>query len=213
MVAWLWWLGCVSLELTWSSFFDDFITFCRQCEWIVGVAIQQFFALLGWQVSAGDKDLPFFLNFKALGIEISLEECNRGSVIFKNTERRVRELVETLGFFLDKGRMSQQEALSLRGRMQFAKAQIWGRSARLCLAAITDHAYKVSGDELGQRAKDSMAIFRECLVSAPPWRISCIGMRLATFSPVHHSGHLTWICRVASVVFWSVPGVCFQIGP
>ena len=170
----LWWLGCVALGLTWSSFFDDFITFCRECESkvVLGV-IDQFFRLLGWQVSSGDKDLPFASQFKALGVEISLRKCHLGSVIFRNTERRVQELVETMTGILEKGHLSQQEALSLRGRMQFAKAQIWGRAARLCLSSVTEHAYGSTKEVLSPATMVAMSTFRECLQSSPPRKISC----------------------------------------
>eukprot|EP00438_Fugacium_kawagutii_P022858 Skav220542 [mRNA] locus=scaffold1683:146141:148012:- [translate_table: standard] len=126
----LWWLGCVALNLTWSNFFDDYITFCRGCESeVVSGVISQFFRLLGWMVS-DDKDRPFSQVFKALGVEISLEDCHLGNVVFKNTKRRVEELVSTITGLLDRGKMTQHEAMSLRGRMQFAKAQIWGRAPR-----------------------------------------------------------------------------------
>ena len=169
----LWWLGCVALGLTWSSFFDDFVTFCRESESkLVEGVIVQFFKLLGWQVSSGEKDLPFSAEFKALGVEINLSECQLGCVTFKNTAKRINELVGTISEILDKGSMTQPEALSLRGRMQFAKAQIWGRAARLCLNAVTDHAYAGAGGNLSPATCASMATFRECLLSSPPRRIS-----------------------------------------
>ena len=56
----LWWLGCKALRLIWSNFFDDFITLARLQETeLVSIAAQQFFKLLGWAVSSGEKDQPF----------------------------------------------------------------------------------------------------------------------------------------------------------
>ena len=44
----LWWLGCKALHLTWSNFFDDFITLARAGETdLVSIVAQQFFKLLG----------------------------------------------------------------------------------------------------------------------------------------------------------------------
>ena len=169
----LWWLGCVSLGLTWSSFFDDFVTFCRRSESdLVAGVIVQFFKLLGWQVSSGDKDLPFSFEFKALGVEISLADCQLGFVVFRNTAKRVQELVSTISELLERGRMTQPEALSLRGRMQFAKAQIWGRAARICLNVVTEHAYSSECGSLSAATCTAMSTFRECLLSSPPRRIS-----------------------------------------
>ena len=169
----LWWLGCVSLGLPWSNFFDDFVTFSRssESELVAGVIIQ-FFRLLGWQVSSGDKDLPFALEFKALGIEVSLTDCLTGSIFFKNTDKRVKELVCTITESLEKGKMTQAEALSLRGRMQFAKAQIWGRAARICLNAVTEHAYGLSNGTMSAPTCTALSTFRECLLASPPRRIS-----------------------------------------
>ena len=107
----LWWLGCVSLGLAWSRFFDDFVTFCRASEArLVEGVIARFFKLLGWQVSSGVKDLPFSSEFKALGVEINLSECQIGCVTFKNTVKRIQELVSAISDILDKGFMTQPEA-------------------------------------------------------------------------------------------------------
>ena len=51
----------------------DFITLARTAEAdSVEVVASQFFKLLGWCVSEGEKDLSFSTKFKALGIEIDL---------------------------------------------------------------------------------------------------------------------------------------------
>ena len=130
----LWWLGCVSLKFPWSSFFDDFITLCRRCEVAtVEIATGQFFRLLGWMVSEGEKSLPFASSFKALGVEIDCSQWLSGFVLFRNTQKRIDELKATMEQAIDTKKLSPKAALVLRGRMQFAKSQIWGRSAKLCL--------------------------------------------------------------------------------
>ena len=75
----LWWLGCKMLHLTWSNFFDDFITLAREpeSELVAGV-VSQFFKLLGWMVADGEKDVPFSARFKALGVEIDLTAWSSG---------------------------------------------------------------------------------------------------------------------------------------
>ena len=85
----LWWLGCKILKLTWSNFFDDFITLAREPECdSVSLLVAQFFKLLGWGVSDGEKDLPFSTVFKALGVEIDLTQWRVGRAKFANTEKR-----------------------------------------------------------------------------------------------------------------------------
>ena len=145
----LWWLGCVAMKFLWTSFFDDFVTLARKEETrSMDISASQFFKLLGWIVSAGDKDLPFSESFKALGVEIDLASWPSGRVSFKNTQKRVQELQDTIGKILASGNMSISEALSLRGRMQFAKSQIWGRSAKRCLRAVTAQAYGSEGSSM-----------------------------------------------------------------
>lgn len=169
----LWWLGCKALSLTWSNFFDDFITLAREpeCEMVSVVALQ-FFKLLGWAISLGDKDLPFSPRFKALGIEINCERWLGGVVTFANTEKRVAELLESIDKILADGKLSKPDALVLRGRMQFAKAQMWGRSAKLCLSAVTNHAYHASDSGLEERTAEALKFFRAGLATSKPREIT-----------------------------------------
>lgn len=186
----LWWLGCKALHFTWSNFFDDFITFAKatEAELVSGVALQ-FFNLLGWAVSLGDKNLPFCEKFKALGVEVDCSNWLAGKVLFANTEKRVKELAETLDATIKKGRLSKQEALVQRGRMQFAKAQMWGRSAKICLAAVTAHAYSGGGPVISDHVMGSLATFRACLVEVRPreitssWDVPLYVFTDASFSP------------------------------
>jgi len=83
--------------LAWSNFFDDFITFARcQEAGMVSVTTLQFFTLLGWGVSLGEKGLPFADRFKALGIEIGCTRWPKAKVAFSNTEKRVTELLAAI---------------------------------------------------------------------------------------------------------------------
>jgi hypothetical protein len=58
--------------------------------------------------------------------------------------------------------------------MQFAKGQIWGRSAKLCLSAITAHAYRDKGELLSDHALSCLKVFVESLVAARPREITAI---------------------------------------
>ena len=48
-----------------------------------------------------------------------------GKASFRNTAKRVDELVKTITDILEKGSLTSQATLTLRGCMQFAKSQIW----------------------------------------------------------------------------------------
>ena len=94
------------------------------------------FDLLGWRVSGGDKDLPFSDFFKALGVQISLDNWTKGIVLMQNTEKRILELSGCIDKALREGTLSSAAALSLRGRMQFANSQVWGRASKICLKQV-----------------------------------------------------------------------------
>ena len=160
----LWWLGCKMLKLAWSNFFDDFITLARdhECE-SISVLVNQFFKLLGWAVSAGEKDLPFSDRFKALGIEVDLSAWDHGVVRFANTAQRAAELSSLIDDIVATKSLTAPEALALRGRMQFANAQLWGRASKLCLNAVTAHAYSGNGPGVSADLSRCLRIFKNCI--------------------------------------------------
>lgn len=165
----IWWLGSRALALVWSSFFDDFITISRQADAeATQMTAMLFFRLLGWRVSGGDKDVPFAGSFKALGVKINFCKWLKGVVQFSNTPKKVDELVGTINQILECGQLSPAAALSLRGRMQFARAQLWGRAGRVCLNLITKHAYSNSGAKIPRDTAAALSTFCELLKNNRP---------------------------------------------
>ena len=73
--------------------------------------------------------------------------------------KRASELKETISSLLTKVRMSVVEAQKLRGRMQFVDGQIFGRLGRLCMRAITQHAFPFKGERLERNTIDAMKRF------------------------------------------------------
>ena len=133
----LWYIGTKALLLPWSSFFDDYITFAtagqaKSAEHSVTAMLR----LLGWAFAeSGDKSHEFSQCFQALGIVVDLSSVLRGTVYFKNTERRVSEIKSFVGKVLASGRLPHHEALRLRGRCQFADSQVFGRTGKKCLSS------------------------------------------------------------------------------
>ena len=199
----IWWLGCKALAIPWTNFFDDFITLAHSSESeSLSIIVNQFFKLLGWAVSAGEKDLPFAKKFKALGVEIDLTSWGSGEVRFANTPQRIAELNETISKVLKSKKLATQDALSLRGRMQFAHSQLWGRSAKLCLNAVTTHAYSDHGDDVGETLAYFLEIFRDRLkasrprVVTPAWDSPMFVFTDASFSPEDKC----WRCGLGGVL-------------
>lgn len=191
----LWWLGCKALNLVWFFFFDDYITLCKQGEEsLVDGVVNQFFKLLGWAVSS-NKDSPFSDVFKALGVEISLQNWSEGRILFQNTQKRVNELVETIEGILRQKALPHKPALCVRGKLQFAKAQICGRAAKLGLAAITKHAYECTETSLAPHVADHLRMFIDSLKNGGP-RVISGKWESAMFSLMPRSNLQTWIGRV-----------------
>ena len=112
--------------------------------------------------------MPFSSSFQALGIQVELDRFNLGVITFANTAKRASELIGVIDAVLTKGSMSQAESLRLRGRMQFAEGQVFGRIGRLCLREITRHAFEGSTDVLGHDCKEAFEMFRELLSQNRP---------------------------------------------
>ena len=138
----------------------------------VDVVTRQFFRLLGWGVSEGEKDLPFSEKFKALGIEVDLSAWSSGIARFANTSKRTAELVSTIKTVLESRTLPHQAALALRGRMQFAHAQLWGRASKLCLNAVTAHAYSGDGPGISCHLTRCLEVFVRSLEESKPREIS-----------------------------------------
>jgi len=195
----LWWLGCVALKLPWTNFFGDFITLARSEESAsVEVVTRQFFRLLGWGISEGEKDLPFSEKFRALGIEVDLSDWSSGVARFANTSKRTAELVPTIKTVLESRTLPHQAALALRGRMQFAHAQLWGRASKLCLNAVTAHAYSGDGPEISRH----LMPFVQSLEESKPreislwWDVPFFLFTDASFEPTDAG----WPCGIGGVL-------------
>ena len=140
--------------------------------------IEAFFKLLGWGFAeSGDKAQPFALSFQALGVKIDLSKFCEGSILFSNTERRISELKDTFQKILETGLLPQSFALKLRGRMQFADGQLFGRTGKTCMRTITSFAYGDAGPVLTPAARNAIARFLKRLCADAPRVISILSER------------------------------------
>ena len=115
----------------------------------------RFFGLLGWAISGDDKDLAFARVFKVLGVQICLhlDRSRSGTISFQNTPKRVEELIGSISAILKAGRLLPRVAL--RGRMQFAKTQLYNRASKTCLNAVSRHAHGPEGPKLSEQLASS----------------------------------------------------------
>ena len=135
----IWKIGSSLLNLMWSAYFDDFLCLSRASESKhVDFCVSSIFSLLGWKVST-HKLLPFDSICKVLGVQLDLKQSGDSLCLISNTPERVEELVQEINLILSSGSLPKSEGEKLRGRLQFASAQVFGRKFRRLLKVLSSH--------------------------------------------------------------------------
>ena len=135
----LWKVGSTLLHLMWSVYFDDFLCLARNSESEhVEFCVDSFFSLLGWRISK-NKLLDFNTLCKVLGVQLDLRQSGDKLCFVTNTEERVQELVGELDEAIRTNMLPRSEGEKLRGRLQFASSQIFGRKVRRLLKVLSGH--------------------------------------------------------------------------
>ena len=139
----IWHIGVYHLDIAWSSFFDDFLVYSdKQLAAHTEKTVELLFDMLGWNIAkSGGKALPFSDNLDCLGVNIDLSEFSEAKVKISNTVDRKKEILDIISKHIASRQMTSTEAQKLRGRMQFAENQIFGRQARRCLKAVSEHLH------------------------------------------------------------------------
>lgn len=134
----IWWLGVVGC----TSFYDDFICFTRrELSRCTELTVVSLFKVLGWLFAEeGDKCKPFDNTCSALGVLFSLADSHVGVARIHNTQKRIEELCADIDDIVRCGKLTCKAAQRLRGRMQFADAQVWGKAGKRCLRTLLDFA-------------------------------------------------------------------------
>ncbi|CAE7216539.1 unnamed protein product [Symbiodinium natans] len=166
----VWHLGAFFFALCWSHYFDDFVSVARGSQVAnVHQTITLLFALLGWDLAqGGKKDVPFAETFCALGVDIVLSSAHLGRVTICNTEKRVQLLVETMKQAQKDRRMSAPQALKLRGKLQFASGQLFGRQSKFCMQQLSDYAHGGAPPDLPTECIDTFTSLVDMLDSGRP---------------------------------------------
>ena len=209
----IWWLGCMALGLVWSNFYDDFITFSTdELTSNTDQTVDLFFKSLGWKYATdGDKSSEFSAKFSALGIEVDLTNFSQGFVEFKNTSKRVLELCGYIDKALTEGELKLLDSQKLRGRMQFADGQLFGRLGRLCLRAVTEHAYSGKGPKIKTGCIQALQRFKDFLQHSQPRRIQRSSHKtwLVFTDACYEPTSTTWRCGIGGVII-SPDGTPYQ---
>ena len=128
-------LGSHLLSLFLVEYFDDF----TQVEAAVlgdssQLALEELLDLLGWKVADTEsKRKPACKLFLALGVQIDFRETIGNYIILRPKEGRIKSIIEMAEEVLKKGSMNFKEALSIKGKLQFAEGQLFFRvTATVC---------------------------------------------------------------------------------
>ena len=124
--------------MPWTSYFDDFVTFCDSNEQVsVDGSVRFMLKSLGWRFAeSGDKAPPFSGSVNALGVSIDVSSMGEGKILLDNTANRKLEISWVICSVIEGGPLPRADALRLRGRLQFASGQLFGRLAKKALSII-----------------------------------------------------------------------------
>ena len=135
----IWKIGSSLLKLMWSAYFDDFLCLARVSEAKhVEFCVNSIFSILGWKVST-HKLLPFSSICKVLGVQLDLRQSGDSLCMISNTTERVEELVQDIANILSAKTLPRVEGEKLRGRLQFASTQVFGRKLKRLLKVLSNH--------------------------------------------------------------------------
>ena len=137
------WAAGRCLKIPMSCYFDDFVIFSPPgLTNSSQAALSLMLDIFGWGFDReGPKSDSFSSNVTALGVAFNLDPTVDGRLEVHNTERRLSEAVDSLDRIIESQRLSKKDALSLRGRLAFCDAFIFGRLGRVSLQNIMHHAY------------------------------------------------------------------------
>ena len=167
-------LGITEAVLVWSSFYDDFVCLCPEdAAQQVDRMVRLLFQSLGWTLSTDEsKDVAFAQRFQALGVEFNLEDMNSGFFTVGNTESRKAELRAKIDSVLETDTLTVHDATSLRSRLLFADAQVFGRFAKAALHEIGKIGLgSCDMHPLSDSLKKSLLWMRNRVLTGPPRRI------------------------------------------
>eukprot|EP00435_Cladocopium_sp_Y103_P042438 s2135_g11.t1 len=170
-------LGISSAALVWSSFYDDFVCICPlRAAKQVDRMVRLLFQVLGWQLSTDEsKDQDFGKVFQALGVEFNLTNLRKGFFTVGNTESRKLEIGAKIDAILKADYLSVTEATSMRSRLLFADAQVFGRFAKSALHEIGSVGLACRDmSPLSESVKRSLIWMKERVVTSVPRKIDFV---------------------------------------
>ena len=89
---------------------------------------------------------PFATSAAVLGVEVDCSRAHEGEVLVRNKEGRASEVVAVLRDLVKKRTVAHREFARVMGRVQYADAQVMGRTGRLAMSEIRTWMRQSKGD-------------------------------------------------------------------
>ena len=190
----LWRVGVKSLRLAWTDYFDDYLsTSGTACARHTVFAISMFFKILGWDLSV-DKSLDYDAMCVILGVQLNLKDAMLlGVAVIGNTDKRKAEALKDIDAALEANALDSKLSERLRGRLQFASCQVFGRRPKAALKMMAAHGRQRKW-ALSESTRHALCQLRRFLLRGKPRPIrarkdSFVRIYVdASFEPEGHSG-------------------------
>ena len=198
----IWKVGARLLRLMWTSYFDDFLSVtASETSRHTDLVVSSLFSILGWKLSE-DKLIDYHTMCKVLGVEFDMRMSGQGLSAVANTTDRVNELCEEIDSILTLGSLKRADGERLRGRLQFASGQLFGRSARNRMRTLSKH----------------ISSGRATFVTALSWPWVNSGLRFPSTSPGRSPGRCQTMCMCTWMLLMTLratqgSGESFMIAP
>ena len=148
----------------WLVYFDDFLCLSRSSESKhVDFCVSTLFSLLGWKVS----------EHKPLDFDTDLGQSGAGLFFVTNTVERVEELVAEIDEAMKSNLLPWRDGEKLRGRLQFASSQMFGRRFRRLLKVLSNHV-TAGRQTLSSRTHECLSEIRDLLLKNALRRIESL---------------------------------------
>lgn len=183
-------IGMRLFGLVWENYYDDYpqLHLAKSGDSSQQVA-EEMLALLGWRYSVKEcKRLPMSNTFTALGVEFGLSKCPEDLVVVRNKMSRAEQIVAEVDAILATGVFSSAAANSLRGRLQVAESQTFGRSIALRMRNCFKRASgALPGALVDQAIREELEWAKKFVCTARPrlLRAGCLKRR-CSFLPMLH---------------------------
>eukprot|EP00434_Breviolum_minutum_P040836 symbB.v1.2.036306.t1/scaffold5096.1/size31004/2 len=141
----------------------------KQVPLHVDFCVSTLFSLLGWKVSE-HKLLDFDTICKVLGVQL---DSGSGICFVTNTAERVEELVAEINEAIKSNSHPRRDGEKLRGRLQFASSQMFGRRFRRLLKVLSNHV-TAGRQTLSSRTRECLSEIRSLLLKNAPRKIESL---------------------------------------